>query len=110
MSHALRCLGGLLAAMLLFIAPAQPRGREIMIFNRGNEAIFAVQIGHARAQDWSPDLLPFDGVVDVSEGASVVIAVGNQCIYDVRATYHDQDTVSLKNVDLCAATSLTFDH
>lgn len=110
MPHQIRSLGGLLAAMLLSIAPAQSQGREITVFNRGNEAIFALQIGHVQAQDWSPDLLPFAGVVDVSEGVTVSIAVGAQCVYDIRATYRDGDTVSLKNVDLCAAASLTFEH
>lgn len=102
--------GGVLLVFLALPAPARPDGRELLVLNRGSEAIFAVQIGHAKTQTWSDDLLPFNDVVDISEGKEVPLPAAKQCVYDVRATYRDHSTSDLTDVDLCTADSVSFDH
>jgi hypothetical protein len=102
--------GGVLLAFLALPAPARPDGRELLVLNRGSEAIFAVQIGHAKTQTWSEDMLPFNDVVDVGEGKEVPLPAPKDCVYDVRATYRDRSTSDLTNVDICTANSVSFDH
>ena len=87
--------------------PAQTR--QLLLLNRGSEAIFSVQFGHAAAQTWSADLLPFNDVVDVGEGKEIEIPLGSECVYDVRATYRGGGTSDISNVDLCAVASVSFD-
>ena len=103
-------LSAFAALTLALPAPAGSAGRELLVLNRGNEAIFWLSIGHAQAQDWSPDILRFNDVIDVGEGRNVKIALGDQCVYDVRAKYRDGDTVDLAAVDLCASSSVSFEH
>ncbi|GAC1392623.1 MAG: hypothetical protein NVSMB31_10950 [Vulcanimicrobiaceae bacterium] len=110
MRHPLVLLGGFLAASLLLIAPALPSEREITIFNRGNEPIFWIQIGHATNGVWSEDILRFNDVIEVGEGKTVRIPLDQQCVFDVRARYHDQDAAAVPNVDLCIASSISFEH
>ena len=45
----------------------------ILVVNEGNEAIFALRLGHAAVDPpvWSADVLPFDQVIDVSEGRDI---------------------------------------
>ncbi|MDP9018911.1 MAG: hypothetical protein M3N19_11410 [Candidatus Eremiobacteraeota bacterium] len=99
-----------MAASFLLIAPAQPAGREITILNRGNEPIFWVQIGHQQNGVWSDDMLAFNDVIEVGEGKTIRLPLDQQCVFDVRARYHDQDAASQTGVDLCVASSISFDH
>lgn len=101
--------GGVLLALFTLTGPARPDGRELLVLNRGSEAIFAVQIGHAKTQTWSEDMLPFNDVVDVGEGREVPLPPPKDCVYDVRATYRDRSTSDLTDVDLCTANSVSFD-
>ena len=100
---------GLLLVLGLARLPAAPQGRELLVLNRGSEAIFSVQIGHSKEGTWSGDMLPFNDVVDVGEGKTVPLTVDRECLYDVRATYRDRSTSDIPNVDLCVATSVSFD-
>ena len=101
---------GLLTAAFALSAPALPAGREIMIFNYGDEPIFWVAVAHARSAVWSADVLPSNDVIDVGSAATVTIPIDRQCIYDIRAKYHDGDTADLTGVDLCRVSSIRFDH
>ena len=110
MRHPFAAVCGLVSAVLLLGSPAEPAGRELLILNRGGEAIFWVTVGHAQSKTWSGDVLPFNDVIDVGEGKNVTVPVGKDCIYDLRAKYGDGDVADLSNVDLCSASSVSFDH
>ncbi len=110
MRHLLVSACGLISAVLTLGSAAQPAGREILILNRGGEAIFSVSVGHEQSKTWSADVLPFNDVIDVGEGKDVNIPVGKDCVYDLRAKYGDGDAVEVRNVDLCGASSVSFDH
>ena len=101
---------GFSAAVLLLGASGQPAGREILILNRGGEAIFWVAVGHAQSKTWSGDVLRFNDVIDVGEGKTVNLRLGQACVYDLRARYRDGDTADLSDVNLCNASSVSFDH
>lgn len=107
-----RPYAALAGGVLMFLGaaaggPAQTR--ELLLLNRGSEAIFSVQFGHAKAQTWSADLLAFTDVVDVGEGKEIAVPLGSECVYDVRATYRGGQTSDVSNVDLCTAASVSFD-
>ena len=101
---------GLLTAAFALSAPAGSAGRQITIFNYGDEPIFWVSVGHAQTALWSDDVLPSNDVIDVGSGQDVTVPVDRQCVYDIRAKYHDGDTVDLTGVDLCRVSSIRFDH
>jgi hypothetical protein len=85
---------------------------DILVVNGGNEAIFALRIGHDGAPAvWSGDVLPFDRVIDVSEGRDVTVAVDPAaCIADLQATYRDGHAVVIQSVNLCTAGRVDFTH
>lgn len=85
-----------------------PLGRQITVFNRGTQPIYWLQYADGTG-GWSDDVLPFNEVVDVGEARVVNVTLGRQCIYNVRAVYHDRSEDDLPKVDLCVASSLTFD-
>jgi len=86
--------------------------RAILVVNGGNEAIFSLRLGHASTDPpvWSADLLPFDGVIDVSEGRDVTVPVDPAaCTADLQATYKDGHAIVVQDVDLCTADRVDFD-
>jgi len=105
-----------LAALALASAgsrAADLRTRTILVVNQGNEAIFALRLGHAAAVPpvWSSDVLPFDRVIEVSEGRDVTISVDPAaCTADLQATYKDGHAIVVPNVDLCTADRVDFEH
>lgn len=103
-------LCGFLTAVLAFSTPAGSAGRQIMIFNYGDEPIFWVSVGHAQSAVWGADVLPSNDVIDVGTAKPVTFVVDRQCIYDIRAKYHDGHTADLVAVDLCSVSSIRFDH
>lgn len=109
MIRARAALAGVFLALLGTSGAGPAQTRTLLLLNRGSEAIFSVQFGHAKAQAWSTDLLPFNDVVDVGEGKEVAVPLGNECVYDVRATYRGGQTSDVSNVDLCVASSVSFD-
>ena len=84
----------------------------ILVVNEGDEAIFALRFGYASDPPvWGADLLPFDGVIEVSEGRDIKIAVDPaDCTADLQATYKDDHAVVVQNVDLCTAGRVNFEH
>ena len=100
----------LILAFFVLLTGVAGSARQIMIFNYGDEPIFWVSVGHVQTAQWSEDVLPSNDVIDVGEGKTVSVPVGSDCIYDLRAKYHDGDTVELSGIDLCTATSVRFEH
>jgi hypothetical protein len=101
-------------AVALAWLPSSPAGAatmRVLMVNQGNEAIFALRVGHASAAQWSGDLLAFDQVIDVSAGTDVAVDVDPlACVYDVIASYGDGHTEILRDVDLCQTQRVSFDH
>lgn len=103
-------LCGFLTAGFALWTPAGSADRQITIFNYGNEPIFWVAAGHVQTSQWSADMLPSNDVIDVGEAKSVKVPKAGQCVYDLRAKYHDGDTADLTGVDLCTVSSVRFEH
>jgi len=88
-------------------APAAER--QLVVVNAGNEAIFSVRLGNEARHRWSPDLLRFDQVIDVSSGRQLRVPYDRSvCRYDVQATYAAGAVAALHNVNLCRSDAVTF--
>lgn len=74
--------------------------RQVLIVNRGDDAIFNIRIGHDSS--WGDDLLGFDGVIDVSQGRTVKIPLDpSTCVYNVQVTYRHGAVVVMRDIDVC---------
>lgn len=107
---ALVLCGFLASGVVLIPTAGLPNGRQITVFNRGTQPIYWIQFAPVGTENWSNDVLPFNEVVDVGEARTISVALDRQCIYKVRAVYHDRSEADLSAVDLCIASSLSFDH
>ncbi len=111
----LRPFAVIVAALVLLCAgsrAADLRTHTILVVNQGNEAIFALRFGHdATPPVWSADVLPFDQVIDVSEGREISISVDPaECTADLQAGYRDAHAIVIKDVDLCTTDRVNFQH
>ncbi|MDQ2992286.1 MAG: hypothetical protein M3R30_05645 [Candidatus Eremiobacteraeota bacterium] len=111
----LRPLAAILAALVVLCAGSRAAGLQthtLLVVNEGNEAIFALRLGHDSTPPvWSGDLLPFDRVIDVSEGRAISVSVDPaDCIADLQAGYRDAHAIVLKDVDLCTTDRVNFQH
>ena len=60
-------------------------------------------------QTWSPDLLKFTEVIDISEGRELKMQLDpSHCVYDVRAMYQDGHEIVVRRVNLCKTAHLAF--
>ena len=104
-----------LAALALASAgsrAADLQTHTILVVNEGNEAIFALRLGHATEPPvWSADVLPFDQVIDVSQGREIKVSVDPAaCTADLQASYKDDHAVVVQGVDLCTTDRVNFEH
>lgn len=115
MPKPLAVLGLFAAVALVSAAGSRAAGlstHRILVVNEGNEAIFSLRLGHDTPPPvWSSDVLPFDEVIDVSQGREIVVGVDPaNCTADLQATYRDDHAVVVKDVDLCTADRVDFTH
>lgn len=83
--------------------------RSVLIVNAGDDAIFALRIGHAAQSDWGDDLLGMTGVIDVSRGRTIRVRFDPAtCAYDLQATYRNGTVVIKRDVNLCAVERVDF--
>ena len=104
-----RALAALCCIAFLPALPARAATRHVLILNQGNAAIFYLRIGSAANARWSPDLLGYNGVIDVGRGEDVSVDVDESaCTYDLQATYGDGTTQIAPGIDLCATDRVSF--
>jgi len=83
--------------------------KQLLIVNSGDDAIFALRVGHAAAGDWGNDILGFADVIDVSRGRVVRVSFDDaSCTYDLQATYRNGTVVVRRDLNLCTATRVDF--
>lgn len=111
----LRPLAAIVATFVLLCAgsrAADLHSHALLVVNQGNEAIFALRIGHdTDPPAWSDDMLPFDQVIDVSEGREISVSVDPaNCVADLQAGYRDAHAIVIKGVNLCTTDRVNFQH
>jgi hypothetical protein len=83
--------------------------RSVLVVNAGDDAIFALRVGHVAAADWGDDMLGFADVIDVSRGRVIRIRYNpTTCAYDIQATYRSGTVVVMRNVNICTADRIDF--
>jgi hypothetical protein len=83
--------------------------RSVLVVNAGDDAIFAVRVGHVAPADWSADILGFSDVIDVSRGLVLRIPYDPAtCTYDLQATYRNGSVVVKRNLNLCTIDRIDF--
>ncbi len=83
--------------------------RSLLIVNAGDDAIFALRVGHAAQAEWGDDILGVTEVVDVSRGRMIRISFDSAaCTYDLQATYRNGTVVVKRDVNLCTAERVDF--
>lgn len=108
----MRLLAFAFAALLALVstaAPARAVARLVLVLNQGNSAIFHLRVGSAADAKWSPDLLGFDGVIDVGRGQEVSVDIDESaCTVDLQAVYADGTSQIAPAVDLCTTDRVSF--
>jgi len=98
---------GLAIAALPLCAAATPK--HLQILNQGNAAILYLRVGSAENARWGPDLLGYNGAIEVGRGVDVTVDLdGSTCTYDIAATFDDGSTQIDPAVDLCATDRVSF--
>ncbi len=96
--------------MLLALLVATVTSRPILVVNAGDDAIFALRVGHAQQAAWGDDVLGFSEIIDVSRGRVVRMPFDpSACRYDVAATYRNGAVVVKRDVNLCTVTRIDFE-
>ncbi len=89
------------AALTLFATAALANDADFKMVNKTGYQIDSVYVSRAGAKSWGRDIMGRDALAD---GESVNITFphgGTACKFDIKVTYHDEDTAEWANVDLC---------
>lgn len=75
--------------------------QNFSVVNTTGHVVVTLNVSPTSENEWGPDILG-SNVLQPGQTASVVFdRAEQQCNYDIRATYDDQDTSDLRNVNLC---------
>lgn len=91
-------------------APTAPSGgnQNFKILNKTGHTIVAFNVSPNKEDQWGPDILGQD-VLNDGESANITFARDEkECIWDLRATYDDEDTTEMTAVNLCEVATVTF--
>ncbi len=94
-----------LSALVLAAAPAAlAQTTEPVNFtlnNRTSATLVTLQIGESTNPEWGEDILGVD-VLEAGESADVTINDNlEDCMYDLRATFTDGDTLDVRRINMC---------
>ncbi|MGQ0588918.1 MAG: hypothetical protein ACT4N8_05215 [Sphingosinicella sp.] len=80
--------------------------QDFTIHNSTGQAIMTLNVSPSDSNDWGPDILGVD-VLGAGESAEVSFDPGDdQCEWDIRVTYEDDDTGDWRGIDLCSTTDI----
>ena len=75
--------------------------QNFSVVNATGHIVATLNVSPTSESEWGPDILGRD-VLQPGQTASVVFdRAEQQCNYDIRATYDDNDTTDVRNVNLC---------
>lgn len=77
------------------------------IINKTGHSVVNFNVSPANENDWGDDILGKE-VLNDGESAKVTFERGaTECLWDLKATYDDDDTTEMKGVDLCKIGTVT---
>jgi hypothetical protein len=75
--------------------------QNFSVVNTTGHVVVTLNVSPTTENEWGPDILG-SNVLQTGQTAQVVFdRAETQCNYDIRATYDDQDTSEMRNVNLC---------
>lgn len=75
--------------------------QNFSVVNATGHTVVTLNVSPTSEDEWGPDILGRD-VLQAGQTAQVVFdRAETQCNYDIRATYDDNDTTDVRNVNLC---------
>lgn len=75
--------------------------QNFSVVNATGHIVVTLNVSPTTENEWGPDILG-SAVLQTGQTAQVVFdRAEQQCNYDIRATYDDQDTSEMRNVNLC---------
>lgn len=81
--------------------------QDFQILNKTGHTVVAFNVSPTNENEWGPDILGQD-VLNDGESAKITFKRGeDECMWDLRATYDDNDTTEMKGVNLCQIATVT---
>lgn len=75
--------------------------QNFSVVNATGHVVVTLNVSPTNESEWGPDILGTQ-VLQTGQTAQVVFdRAESQCNYDIRATYDDNDTSDMRNVNLC---------
>lgn len=84
-----------------------PTGQDFNIINKTGHIVKGLEVSASDKDDWGPNLLGADVMRDGETGKVTIKHEAEDCLWDIRVTYDDDDTNEMKNVDLCKVSTVT---
>ena len=99
-------VGALLASALATAAYAAQQ--DFTLTNHTGHVIMTLNVSPNDSNQWGPDILGRDVLGD-GEAAEISFDRNeDQCMWDIRVTYDDNDTNDLRGINLCETTEVEF--
>lgn len=81
--------------------------QDFTILNKTGHTVVNFQVSPTNDNNWGPDILGRD-VLNDGESAKITFArEADECLWDLKATYDDDDTTEMKKVNLCEVATVT---
>jgi hypothetical protein len=81
--------------------------QDFTIVNKTGHDLVAFNVSAASENEWGPDILGEDTLPDGETGTISFNRESDECLWDLRATYDDEETSVMKNVNLCEIATVT---
>lgn len=81
--------------------------QDFTIINKTGHTVVNFQVSPTNDNNWGPDILGRD-VLNNGESAKISFSRdAEECMWDLKATYDDDDTTEMKNQNLCEISDVT---
>ena len=81
--------------------------QNFTMINHSGHTLVTLNVSPSDSNQWGPDILGRDTLAN-GESADITFPRGtDQCNWDIRATYDDNDTTDQRGVNLCTTSSVT---
>ena len=81
--------------------------QDFTIINKTGHTVVSFNVSPTNENEWGPDILGQD-VLNNGESAKITFSRdAAECMWDLKATYDDDDTTEMKKVNLCEVAEVT---
>lgn len=85
---------------------SEQHNQNFTLINHSGHTLVTLNVSPSDSSQWGPDILGRDTLAN-GESADITFPRGTeQCNWDIKATYDDNDTTDQRGVNLCTTTSV----